>query len=96
MQFLTLLFASASVAFAAAAAPPPPATSSPTSVVPGPQGLPNWCDHGVESDGTCEKKGLSTYCCSRDQRGEFNIWRDVKPMPEGPVLCKDFGLTYCA
>lgn len=62
MQFLPLLLASASVVFAAAAAPPPPATSSPSSVVPGHKGLPNWCDGGVISDGSCEKKGLNTYC----------------------------------
>lgn len=134
MQFLTLL-ASASVVLAAAA-PPPPATSSPSSVAPGVHGLPNWCDGGVVSDGSCEKLGLNTYCvrqknhtvaffgfplfvsrpritllaqhacmpiltfsfpkCSRQKKGEFKIWRDVTKMPEGPVICKDFGATYCA
>ncbi|KAG6156916.1 hypothetical protein E4U11_005429 [Claviceps purpurea] len=96
MQFLPLLLASASVVFAAAAAPPPPATSSPSTVAPGHQGLPNWCNGGVKSDGSCEAKGLNTYCCSWDKRDDFNIWRDVSTMPGGPVLCKDFGLTYCA
>ncbi|KAG5986581.1 hypothetical protein E4U52_008431 [Claviceps spartinae] len=95
MQFLTLLFASASVVFAAAA-PPPPATSSPSFIAPGVHGLPNWCDGGVISDGSCEKLGLNTYCCSHEKRDEFNTWRDVKEKPEGPVLCRDFGLTYCA
>ncbi|KAG6058006.1 hypothetical protein E4U17_000608 [Claviceps sp. LM77 group G4] len=80
MQFLTLLVASASVVFAAAAAPPP-ATSSPATVAPGNQGLPHWCNGGV---------------CSHERRDEFNTWRAVSPMPEGPVLCKNFGLTYCA
>ncbi|KAG6051325.1 hypothetical protein E4U39_001312 [Claviceps sp. Clav50 group G5] len=95
MQFLTILVASVSVVFAAAN-PPPPATSSPVTNAPGNQGLPHWCNGGVVSDGSCEKLGLNTYCCSHEQRDEFQIWRAVSEKPEGPVLCKNFGLTYCA
>ncbi|KAG6148497.1 hypothetical protein E4U09_007986 [Claviceps aff. purpurea] len=95
MQFLALLLASASVVFADIPYP----TSSPSSVQTAVPSDPNWCNLGWSGDGSCEKKGLNTYCCSFSQQGDFTIWRDVKEpskSDKGRYDCLDYGLIYCA
>ncbi|KAG6110339.1 hypothetical protein E4U13_005408 [Claviceps humidiphila] len=97
MQFFALLLASASVVFADF---PPDPISSPGSVYTAAAvSPPNWCNYGWSGDGSCEKKGQNTYCCSFSQQGDFVIWRDVKEpskSDKGRYDCLDSGIIYCA
>ncbi|KAG6020400.1 hypothetical protein E4U40_006158 [Claviceps sp. LM458 group G5] len=95
MQFLALLLASASVVFAHIPYP----TSSPSPVKTGTSSTPNWCNLGWSGDGSCEKRGLNTYCCGYSQQGDFTIWRDVKVFSKsdkGRYDCLNYGIVYCA
>ncbi|KAG5992231.1 hypothetical protein E4U54_003714 [Claviceps lovelessii] len=90
MQFLTLLLATASVAFAAQESPVPKVENNPK---------PHWCNGGTTGDNTCEKMGLNTYCCSYVNTGEFKTWRDPKHYSsngKGAFSCGDWGLITCA
>ncbi|KAK4632163.1 Ecp9-3 [Fulvia fulva] len=44
------------------------------------------CDHGAAGDGSCEKDGLHTYCCSYDSayRHLFPVNRPLVRLARGP------------
>ncbi|KAG5985600.1 hypothetical protein E4U43_005973 [Claviceps pusilla] len=90
MQFLTLLLATASVAFAAQETSVPKIENA---------GEPHWCNAGTTGDNTCEKMGLNTYCCAYVKMGEFQTWRDPQHYSsngKGEYGCGVWGLIKCA
>ncbi|KAG5981270.1 hypothetical protein E4U55_003126 [Claviceps digitariae] len=105
MQFLTLLLATVSVAYAFPnpVAAPSPIQSTWADPFWNTNIIPKWCNHGTFGNGDCERtigQKLRTFCCSFKQEGEFQVRRATTGASPGPdhisSRCNGSGYIMCA